>query len=95
MLKEAKVANLAKKSYDIVKEELSGKPSRRKRMQHAASSTGETSDRSEIVVVPVKQSPWSKKWELLKEKVGLFLYDSVFSNQIISFVIPDLDSCSA
>lgn len=68
-LKEAKVADFAKKSYDIVKEELGGKPNRRKRMQHAASSTGETSDRTEVVVVPVKQSPWSKKWESLKDKM--------------------------
>ncbi|XP_021768925.1 mitochondrial import inner membrane translocase subunit TIM44-2-like [Chenopodium quinoa] len=69
-LKEAKVADLAKKSYTIVKEELSGKPKRRKRMQYSSSSsTGETSDRTEVVVVPVKQSPWSKKWESLKEKM--------------------------
>lgn len=69
-LKEAKVADLAKKSYTIVKEELSGKPKRRKRMQYSASSsTGETSDRTEVVVVPVKQFPWSKKWESLKEKM--------------------------
>lgn len=68
-LKEAKVADLAKKSYNIVKEELSGKPNRRKRMQYAASSTGDKSDRTEVVVVPVKQSPWSKKWDSLKEKM--------------------------
>ncbi|XP_074276666.1 mitochondrial import inner membrane translocase subunit TIM44-2-like [Silene latifolia] len=70
-LKEAKVADLAKKSYEIVKDELNGKPNKRKRMQHATSSsqTGETSDRTEVVVVPVKQSPWSKKWEELKEKM--------------------------
>ncbi|XP_021851473.1 mitochondrial import inner membrane translocase subunit TIM44-2-like isoform X1 [Spinacia oleracea] len=69
-LKEAKVVDLAKKSYTIVKEELSGKPNRRKIMQYAAStSTGETSDRTEIVVVPVKQSPWNKKLESLKEKM--------------------------
>ncbi|KMS96872.1 hypothetical protein BVRB_7g180750 [Beta vulgaris subsp. vulgaris] len=69
-LKEAKVADLAMKSYDIVKEELNGKPNRRKRMQYAASSsTGDMSDRTEVVVVPVKQSPWSKRWESLKEKM--------------------------
>ncbi|XP_057544350.1 mitochondrial import inner membrane translocase subunit TIM44-2-like isoform X1 [Amaranthus tricolor] len=67
-LKEIKMADWAKKSYDIVKEELSGKPNRRKQM-HYASSTGETSDRTEVVVVPVKQSPWSKKWEEVKEKM--------------------------
>ncbi|XP_057541943.1 mitochondrial import inner membrane translocase subunit TIM44-2-like [Amaranthus tricolor] len=68
-LKEAKVADLAKRSYNLVKEELSGKPNRRKRMHYASSSTGETSDRTEIVVVPVKLSAWSKKWEEVKEKM--------------------------
>ncbi|GAB4841722.1 hypothetical protein Ancab_022444 [Ancistrocladus abbreviatus] len=70
-LKEAKVVDFAKKGYDIVKDELSGKPVKRKRMQHAASSspTGETSSRTEIVVVPSKQSKWNKKWEAFKEKV--------------------------
>ena len=72
-LKEAKVADLAKRSYNLVKEELSGKPNRRKRMHYASSSTGETSDRTEIVVVPVKLSAWSKKWEEVKEKV-IFYY---------------------
>ncbi|KAK9706994.1 hypothetical protein RND81_07G166200 [Saponaria officinalis] len=70
-LKEAKVADLAKKSYEIVKDELSGKPNKRKRMQYttSSSSAGETSDRTEVAVVPVKQSPWSKKWEAVKEKI--------------------------
>ncbi|CAO2827603.1 unnamed protein product [Amaranthus hypochondriacus] len=68
-LKEAKVADWAKRSYNLVNEELSGKPNRRKRMQYASSSTGETSDRTEIVVVPMKLSAWSKKWEEVKEKM--------------------------
>ena len=72
-LKEAKVSDLAKKSIDIVKEELSGKSDKRRRMQYAASSSGKTSDRTEVVVVPSKQSPWSKKWEALKEKVNMLV----------------------
>lgn len=69
-LKEAKVADLVTKSYEMVKEELSGKP-KRKRRQYAApsSTTGQTSDRTEVIVVPIKQSPWSKKWQALKEKM--------------------------
>lgn len=72
-LKEAKVVDLAKKGYDIVKDELSGKPIKRKRkMQDAtnsASPTVERSTKTDVVVVPVKQSRWNKKWESLKEKM--------------------------
>ncbi|KAK9282158.1 hypothetical protein L1049_005070 [Liquidambar formosana] len=70
-LKEAKVIDFAKKGYDIVKDELSSNPSKRKRMQHAASSssTGERSARTDIVIVPSKQSRWSKKWETFKGKM--------------------------
>ncbi|XP_074294674.1 mitochondrial import inner membrane translocase subunit TIM44-2-like [Silene latifolia] len=70
-LKEAKVADLAKKSYEVVKDELNGKPNKRKRMHYATSSSqaGDISDRTEVVVVPVKQSLWSKKWEEFKEKM--------------------------
>lgn len=77
-LKEAKVSDLAKKSIDIVKEELSGKSNKRRRMQYAASPVGEASDRTEVVIVPSKQSPWSKKWEALKEKMqGLPMFKRV------------------
>ncbi|KAL4324126.1 hypothetical protein GQ457_11G003240 [Hibiscus cannabinus] len=70
-LKEAKVVDLAKKGYDIVKNELSGNPSKRKHLEYTAppASTGERSTRTDIVVLPSKQSPWSKKWEALKEKM--------------------------
>lgn len=67
-LKEAKVIDLAKKGYDVVIDELSGKPIKRKRTPYTASS-GETSARTEIVVVPSTQSPWSKKWEAFKDKL--------------------------
>ncbi|GMH25763.1 hypothetical protein Nepgr_027606 [Nepenthes gracilis] len=69
-MKEAKVVDLAKKGFDIVSNELTGKPVKRRRMQDATSpSTGEMSSRTEIVVVPSKQSQWSKKWEAFKEKM--------------------------
>ncbi|KAL3731091.1 hypothetical protein ACJRO7_028028 [Eucalyptus globulus] len=69
-LKGVKVVDLAKQGYDIVKDELSGSPSKRKHMEHApTTSTVERSTRTDIVVLPSKQSPWSKKWEAFKEKV--------------------------
>ncbi|KAL3749630.1 hypothetical protein ACJRO7_010716 [Eucalyptus globulus] len=56
-LKGVKVVDLAKQGYDI-------------HMEHApTTSTVERSTRTDIVVLPSKQSPWSKKWEAFKEKV--------------------------
>ncbi|RVW24599.1 Mitochondrial import inner membrane translocase subunit TIM44-2 [Vitis vinifera] len=71
-LKEAKVLDLAKKGYGIVKDELSSNPSKRKQMQRAAcsASPGERSTKTDIVIVPSKQSQWSKKWEALKDKAS-------------------------
>ena len=70
-LKEAKVADLAKKGYGIVKDELSGTTSKKKHLQYTPStSTGERSTKTDIVIVQSKQSPWSKKWEAFKEKVS-------------------------
>ncbi|XVF21579.1 hypothetical protein REPUB_Repub12eG0101900 [Reevesia pubescens] len=70
-LKEAKVVDLAKRGYDIVKDELSANPSKRKHLEYTAppSSTAERSTRTDIVVLPSKQSRWSKKWEAFKEKM--------------------------
>lgn len=74
-LKEAKPVDLVKKGYGIVKDELKGNPNRRKRLGYEASSTDspaaniEKSTLTDVVVVPVKQSPWSKKWETFKNKV--------------------------
>ncbi|XAR61098.1 hypothetical protein NMG60_11034709 [Bertholletia excelsa] len=70
--KEAKAIDLAKKGYDIVKDELSGNPNRRKRIEYEASSstsTVERSTRTDVTVVPSKQSKWSKKWESFKQKM--------------------------
>ncbi|KAK1283292.1 Mitochondrial import inner membrane translocase subunit TIM44-2 [Acorus calamus] len=69
-VKETKVLDVAKKGYGIVKDELSNNPTRRRRMRHASTNTStERSTRTEMVVVPVKQSPWSKKWETFKQKM--------------------------
>ncbi|RZC46791.1 hypothetical protein C5167_039739 [Papaver somniferum] len=70
-IKETKVLDIAKQGYAIVKDELSGKPSKRRHMQHEASSypKGERSTKTDIVIVPTKQSRWGKKWEAFKEKM--------------------------
>ncbi|KAK9135180.1 hypothetical protein Syun_014510 [Stephania yunnanensis] len=58
-LKDAKVVDLAKKGYSIVKDELNGNASKEKRVQYASSSSsGERSTKTDIVVVPTKQSRW-------------------------------------
>ncbi|MFS7985962.1 putative Tim44-like domain, NTF2-like domain superfamily protein [Helianthus anomalus] len=71
--KDAKVLDLAKKGYDIVKDELNGSSSKRKRAQAASTAASqanvERSDRTDITIVPVKQSPFSKKWEAFKAKM--------------------------
>ncbi|XP_010528436.1 PREDICTED: mitochondrial import inner membrane translocase subunit TIM44-2-like [Tarenaya hassleriana] len=70
-LKEAKVADLAKKGYDIVKDELRGAPSKKKHLECTPTPqfTGERSTRTEMVVVPTKQPIWRKKWEAFREKM--------------------------
>ncbi|KAM7527301.1 hypothetical protein LguiB_030711 [Lonicera macranthoides] len=73
-LKETKPVDLAKKGYGMVKDELSGNSSKRKRIEYEASSKAsspkvERSTSTDVVVVPVKQSRWSKKWEAFKEKM--------------------------
>lgn len=66
-LKEAKPMDLAKKGYDVVKDELSSNPSKRKHLEYAV-STGERSSRTDVAVVASKQSRLSKMWEAFKEK---------------------------
>lgn len=70
-LNEAKVIDLARKGYDVVKDELTSSPARRRRMQgsHNSTSNEGRSTRKDIVIVPSKQSRLGKKWEALKEKV--------------------------
>ncbi|XP_048136556.1 mitochondrial import inner membrane translocase subunit TIM44-1-like isoform X5 [Rhodamnia argentea] len=58
-LKEVKVVDLAKKGYDIVKDELSGSPSKRKHMDHApTTSTVERSTRTDIVFAEDIKERW-------------------------------------
>lgn len=67
-----KFVDLAKKGYNIVKDELNGSNLKtRKHLQYDPSSSpqGERSTRTEIVAVPTKQSPWRQKWEAFKHKV--------------------------
>ncbi|EEF37816.1 mitochondrial import inner membrane translocase subunit tim44, putative [Ricinus communis] len=70
-LKEAKVTDFVKKGYDVVKDELYGNPSKRKHLEYTPppSFKGETSTRTDIVVLPSKQSRWNKKWEAFREKM--------------------------
>ncbi|KAI3752713.1 hypothetical protein L2E82_24749 [Cichorium intybus] len=89
--KDAKVLDLAKKGYDIVKDELSGSPSKRKRAKAASEASSqanvERSTRTDIAVVPVKQSKFNKKWEAFKAKMQghpLFKRVSGFSEPVVT-----------
>lgn len=89
--KDAKVLDLAKKGYDIVKDELSGSPSKRKRAKAASDASSqanvERSTRTDIAVVPVKQSKFNKKWEAFKAKMQghpLFKRVSGFSEPVVT-----------
>ncbi|XP_076899534.1 mitochondrial import inner membrane translocase subunit TIM44-2-like [Bidens hawaiensis] len=71
--RDAKVLDLARKGMEIVKDELNGSSSKRKRAK-AASATASTanvekSTRTDLTIVPVKQSAFSKKWEAFKAKM--------------------------
>ncbi|XP_078164298.1 mitochondrial import inner membrane translocase subunit TIM44-2-like isoform X1 [Carex rostrata] len=69
-LKDTKVTNLAKKSFEMVRDELSAdSKTRTKKMQQAAAASGERSTRTEVVVVPIKRSVLGEKWESLKQKM--------------------------
>lgn len=87
-LKNAKVVDLAKKGYDILKEELNGTPTNRKKHMEPAAppETGERSTRTDVVIVPSKQSKWSKKWDALKAKVR-----TVYLNRYVSFAFSFLE----
>ncbi|KAI3447894.1 hypothetical protein Pfo_004559 [Paulownia fortunei] len=90
-LKEAKPIDLVKKGYDIVKDELKGNPNRRKHLEYDNSSAApspniQRSMRTDIVVLPSKQSRWSKKWEAFKSKMQgnpIFKRVSGFSEPVI------------
>lgn len=74
-IKDTKLVDLAKKGCDVVKEELKGTPNRKRRLEYTAPEVDplaniERSTRTDIVILPTKQSRWSKKWEAIKEKVA-------------------------
>lgn len=70
-LQETKIHDLAKKGYDMIRDELSTSPSKRKQMRYTRTSTSSDprSTRTDIVIVPSKQSPLGEKWEAFKRKV--------------------------
>ena len=75
-VKDTKLVDIAKKGCDIVKEELKGTPNKKRRLEYTAPAVDpfaniEKSSRTDIVILPSKQSRWSKKWESIKEKVDL------------------------
>ncbi|KAJ0989814.1 hypothetical protein J5N97_008170 [Dioscorea zingiberensis] len=85
---EEKVSGLASKGYDIIKDELSSSPSKRRRMQHPSNSTSEPrSTRTDIVVLPSKQTRLGEKWEAFKKKMHghpLFKRVSGFSKPVVT-----------
>ncbi|KAH7517378.1 hypothetical protein FEM48_Zijuj09G0057200 [Ziziphus jujuba var. spinosa] len=88
-IKDAKFIDLAKKGYDVVKEELNGRPNNRKHLQYDPSSSpkGERSTRTDIVILPSKQSRWNKKWEAFKHKMQghpIFKHVSGYSEPVVT-----------
>lgn len=87
-LKDTKVTNLAKKSFEMVRDELSAdSKTRTKKMQQAAAAaaSGERSTRTEVVVVPIKRSVLGGKWESLKQKVVIDVL--IHENRMMQFYI--------
>lgn len=85
-LKDTKVTNLAKKSFEMVRDELSAdSKTRTKKMQQAAAASGERSTRTEVVVVPIKRSVLGEKWESLKQKVVIDVL--IHENRMMQFYI--------
>lgn len=66
-LKDAKIVDMTKKGYDILKEELSGNTPKRQPVRSTPS--GETSTKTDLVVMPSNQSWWSKKFDEIRDKV--------------------------
>ncbi|XP_058208245.1 mitochondrial import inner membrane translocase subunit TIM44-2 isoform X1 [Rhododendron vialii] len=86
-LKEAKPMDLAKKGYDVVKDELRGNPSKRKHLEYAV-STGERSSRTDVAVVASKQSRLSKMWEAFKEKAKKKMQGHPISKRVSGYSEP-------
>ncbi|CAN1244950.1 Mitochondrial import inner membrane translocase subunit TIM44-2 [Linum grandiflorum] len=68
-LKEAKVTEIMKKGYDIVKDELNGNSNGRKHLEYTPFK-GEISKKTEVVPMSnPKQSRLSEKWEAFRKKM--------------------------
>ncbi|XP_020583045.1 mitochondrial import inner membrane translocase subunit TIM44-2-like [Phalaenopsis equestris] len=70
-MQETKIHDLAKKGYDMIRDELSASSSKRRRMRYTSTSASSDprSTRTDIVIVPSKQSPLGERWEAFKRKV--------------------------
>ena len=89
-LKEARVSEMMKKGYDVVKDELYGNTNARKHLEYTPppSFSGEISTKTDIAVLPSKQSRWSKKWEAIREKVILLmLHEFSLQNKATYFIL--------
>lgn len=94
-IKEAKPVGFAKKGYDIILDELKGSPpGKRKHLEYSApiqetSSNFERSTRTDVVVLPSKQSKWNKEWETFKEKViSCLLYPAEMRVKLCFLILP-------
>lgn len=97
-LKDAKIVDITKKGYDILKEELSSNPTKRRHVQSTFS--GETSTKTDLVVTPSTQSGWSKKFDEIKDKVTVlqfFRYWITYNifplRYLLSFHLGEKPSC--
>jgi import inner membrane translocase subunit TIM44 len=83
-LKDAKILDITKKGYGILKEELSSNSPKRQRVRFTPS--GETSTKTDLVVMPSNQSWLSKKFdEIMVDKVIVL---QVFCNLIAYTISP-------
>ncbi|CAI0554474.1 unnamed protein product [Linum tenue] len=86
-LKEAKVTEIMKKGYDIVKDELNGNPNARKHLEFTPFK-GEISTKTDVVPMSSpKQSRLNEKWQAFRKKcpfcmdiwVGHYIHNITFS----------------
>jgi import inner membrane translocase subunit TIM44 len=82
-LKDAKIVDITKKGYGILKEELSSNSPKRQRVRFTPS--GETSAKTDLVVTPSNQSRWSKKFDEIRDKVIVL---QIFRNWIAYTISP-------
>ena len=81
---------MMKKGYDVVKDKLYGNTNTRKHLEYTPppSFSGEISTKTDIAVLPSKQSRWSKKWEAIREKViFLMLHEFSLQNKATYFIL--------